>query len=138
MNLKSWKDICLYKKSKSICQTNKKGRLVEHGSEWAVPDLGIATDFNCAKGKVESMSSDRLGWDMKDVRMGSKCKFCFLENKNKLWTWGLPGHNFYQRFFSILPIAVLQTDLKRSLKPKFTVTGKIKGHWNLNSCCCSL
>lgn len=87
-------------KNKSICQTNKKGRFEQHGSKWAVPDLAIATDFNCSKGKVESVSSHRLGWDMKDVRMGSKCRFYSLENKNKLWAWELPGHNIYQQFDS--------------------------------------
>lgn len=55
-------------KNKSTCQTSKKGRLVQHGSKWAVPDLAIATDFKCAKGKVESLSSHRLDetWRMSE------------------------------------------------------------------------
>lgn len=51
---------------------------MQHGSKGAVPDLAVATDFNCAKRRVGSMVSHRLGWDMKDVRRGSECKFCSL------------------------------------------------------------
>lgn len=42
---------------------NKQGRLVQHGSKWAVPDLAIATDFNQRKSRIYEFSQIRMRYE---------------------------------------------------------------------------